>query len=282
MSKYSLTILVFLFPAKKAHTQGIFPEPRSAAIMGMADNGLNKQDANAIFYNPAGLVYLPHSSFSFQAIHYWNTAELNCWSTSFSSKPGSHDALGFQIFGLSSSIFNYSKTGVAYARTISKNSAVGIQFYHRGMYLKGDNPFSNHDLMLEAGLQIQLNPKLRLAALLAKTHLFQKDSEKKQLSDSYKLGCLIKPGRLIEMTLELKHALKTLPELSWGLNYTPPEGKMHWRMGINWSCKELTTGFGWEYPKLNWDISTLYHPELGFTYALGILFKLKHYAYTTP
>lgn len=254
--------------------QVAFPEPSTASMLGMANNGLHSTQADALMYNPAGLSFLTQTTLIFSGVNYWGLEDFNIWHTGLAAPLRAKDAIGIQFMGFTPGNFSYLVSGIAYARQLSGSLAMGIQG-HFHQIAPGTNYSRVRSVGATLGLQVQLTTGIRISALLSRAYPFQEyGSLPAYYPDTYKLGILVHPVEAADMTLEIRHSLYTDPEISWGIAYRFFREKALWRMGINWTKQVFTTGFGWNFLGLSMDISTLYQAQLGFTQALSLTYKI--------
>ncbi len=272
-TSFRLTILVH-YCCSTLFAQSPFPEPTTAGTLGMANNGLHSNQADALMYNPAGLSYLTQATFMFSGVNYWGLEDFNIWQAGLAAPLRSKDAMGIQLMGFTPGSFTYLVSGIAYARQLSGSLAMGVQT-HVHQISPGGTSSRVRSIGATLGVQVQLTPVIRVSALLSHAYPFLKHGAlPNYYPDTYKLGIMVHPIEAADMTLEIRHSLHTDLEISWGIAYRFFQEKSLWRMGINWTKQVFSTGFGWNFFGLSVDISTLYQGHLGFTQALGFTYKI--------
>lgn len=274
MFKYLLYTLTSLFISTCLKAQGNFPQTCTTAGLAMANTALHLENIDALAYNPAGIHCLKRINTSFHGTNYWGIEGINTWTFALALPNSMKDGFGLQLQGFRPGQFSFIKTGLSYGRKLTQNTAAGIQFlYHAATNIEKE---TNSRISAELGIQLKISNLVGFSALLHSFYpYFQQSESIFAYPDAYRMGFVFRPGDFIELAFEIHHSLYRKPGYSMGLAYHFSKDRYQWRMGFDWSKTSFSTGLGMEFLGLQLDLATLYHPDLGFTQAIGLIKKFE-------
>lgn len=256
--------------------------PSGGRSAGMGNASVALKDFWSVQNNQAGLAYFNKLSVGFAYQNNFLVEELGLKTGAFVLPVHfGNFGLVYQYFGYSS--YNRSKLGLAYARKLGENFAVGLQLD----YLKtkiGEDYGSKNSVTFELGVITNLTPDLVLGA-----HVFNPINVKleeeydERIPAIYKLGLAYSITDEILITLETEKNMDFKPLIRGGVEYliTP---KVSARVGYSSVpaktgsekfsiSSELNFGFGLDLNRFIMNIASSYHQTLGWSPAVSFMFK---------
>ncbi|MBK8657423.1 MAG: hypothetical protein IPN22_00710 [Bacteroidetes bacterium] len=171
-------------------------------------------------------------------------------------------------FGLCANYYGYksyneTKIGLAYARQFGQKVSFGIQFdYMRTTILENGN---RNFFTLEAGIQYKPWNVLTIAA-----HVYNPIPYKvekvygERLPTILKFGLGYEPSKKVLLAVEYEQDIHYKPQFKAGVEYRPIK-YLDIRAGVQTTPFSASLGVGVNVKGVNIDVSSSYHPVLGFT-----------------
>jgi hypothetical protein len=237
--------------------------PVGARSSSLASASVSTTDIWSSFNNQAGLAWLRTPALGF---HYENKFlikeyALQAGTAALPLKPGT-GALSYRYFGYSK--YHEAKVGMAFARKLHKNIAVGVQVNYHQTYL-AESYGSSHALTVEIGLMYTPIENLFIGA-----HLFNPNRSKSNtiqeeyIPTVYRIGAgcniLNKATLLFETEKDLEHN----PVFKGGLEINALKN-LDFRIGFGSDYIEYTFGLGYKSRRFAFDLAFSHHDILGFT-----------------
>lgn len=222
--------------------------------------------------NTAALAQLKSGGFGVYGERRFMLEELNQF-TSVIALPTSSGTFAVQgdYFGFSS--FNENQLGVAYARSIAKNVDVGVKFNYHTIRVAGYGDASA--VNFEAGTIFHLTERLHTGL-----HVYNPTSSKlgknsnEQLAAIYKAGIGYEPSNRIFISTEIIKQEDQPVNVNVGMQYNLHE-RLFLRGGISTLTNNSYIGAGVLMGFVRLDFNAAYHPQLGFTPGVLLLFNFK-------
>lgn len=251
------------------YAQNGLPQQAGARGAAMGNASLTFSDINSIFTNQAGLAYLDHLSFTAYGERRFLVADgLNSFlfGAAFPSKKLGTFGLSVHYFGYDK--YNEQKIGLVYARKLFKRFAIGVQFDYLATRI-GEYGTA-HNFTFEVGILTKISKQLEIAAHVfspARIELPNGDA----LPSVFKLGMAYIPSKQLRLTAELEKDLVQPFNGRFGVEYHPIE-LLYIRAGVSTLPTMVSFGFGLHFKGLKMDLSAYYHPVLGFTPGLSVIY----------
>jgi hypothetical protein len=169
--------------------------------------------------------------------------------------------------------FNSSAIGVSYGRQLHEKLSIGIQFNYITVQAAGYGSSSIGDV--EIGMIYRVADKL-----YAGLHAYNPVAGKLGITFPehaiavFKLGLGYEPGDKIFTSFEIEKQQGSPAGINAGMQYIFGK-QLIARMSIETTNRCYTVGFGWQWKNFRTDIISSFHPQLGITPALMLLFCFK-------
>lgn len=179
-------------------------------------------------------------------------------------------------FGINLNHFGYtnyseSKLGIAYAKTLGKNFAAGIQLDYLNTHISGEYG-NKYVFTFEAGILASPTENLRIGV-----HIFNPIRAKLSKYNDERVPLVLRTGicyifsEKIIATIEAEKNTDYPLSIKSGIEYGFRE-KFFLRAGIGTKPSLFAMGFGFYLNKLKLDIASSYHQTLGFSPQISLLY----------
>jgi hypothetical protein len=247
-------------------------QPLTVRYAGLGAYSKNFVDIFSGTSNQASLAQVKSGGFGVYGERRYFLEELNQF-TAMVAVPSLSGTFALQAdyFGFSS--FNENQIGLAYARSVAEKIDIGVKFnYHSiqaGVY--GNASAIN----FEVGTIFHLTENLHTGL-----HIYNPLSSKlgkntnEQLASIYKVGIGYEPSSRVFISSEIVKQEDQPVSVNAGLQYNLHE-KIFVRGGISSLTNNSYFGVGLNLSIIRLDVNTAYHPQLGFTPGILVLFNFK-------
>jgi hypothetical protein len=242
-----------------------------AASAGMGGIGTFSTEIYAAHNNQAGLGFLSATTFSIYSSRAYMVEGVNTFA-GLAAIPASFGTVGLEINYYGYEAYNEQKIGISYARKLSPNFALGIQFDYLSTNIKEYGQASG--VTVELGLLYFINKDFRLGV-----HLFNPVQTKigdieEPVPAVAKIALAIDPSEKVTLALENEITLRNRMNFKGGIEYRP-DPKFKIRTGVMTEPFTLTFGFGLQLAGWQFDLATGFHQYLGLTPHLSIIYAIK-------
>lgn len=180
-------------------------------------------------------------------------------------------------FGLNASYagftdYNETQLGLAYARSLGKKVDIGAQFNYNGIRIAGYGDAST--VSFELGTILHITDKLHTGVQVNNPvgGKFGKDQEK--LPSVYSFGLGYEASEKILLSAEVEKEENQPINVNAGFQYRfIPQLQV--RAGVSSAASIVWAGIGVHLNTVRIDITSSYHPQLGITPGLMLVFDLK-------
>lgn len=186
--------------------------------------------------------------------------------------------VGGGAFGLNVSSFGYSsysesKIGIGYGRRLAENLLIGVQMDYLRVQL-GDIYGTQNTFVAELGMKANLTNKLSVAA-----HVYNINRAKLAAYNDERVPTVLRLGGLYEfsekvlLVAEVEKDIQKKASVKAGMEYhvTKP---LYFRAGFSSEPFKTAFGVGLDLNLFKIDISTSYHPQLGFTPQMSLTYQM--------
>jgi hypothetical protein len=179
-------------------------------------------------------------------------------------------ALSFNSMGYK--LYRDTKLGLAFARSFGPNFSAALQLDYLSTYI-GENYGTRGAIAAEVSLLASLTPKLKMGFhLFNPTKASLADYNKEKIPTIAKLGLGYLVSEKIHVLLEVEKDLINKPVIRAGLEYFPVQF-LYIRAGVASNPALNAAGFGLQWKKVRIDLAASFHPQLGYTPNLGLLYS---------
>jgi hypothetical protein len=242
-----------------------------ARSAGMGNASVALIDQWSIHHNQAGMAFLEKSYGAVAVETLFGIPEnsIKGLAVGLHTKSG---VFGLNVSSYGFSLYNETKVGLAYARKLGDNFAIGVQMDYLTVGL-GENYGRAHAFAAEVGLMAKLNDKLTAGA-----HIYNPNRAKMADYNNEKIPTIIRLGFDYVFSKKLLVDVEVLKDIDHksvfksGLEYHIVD-MLYLRTGIATNPFVSSFGFGLSLKNLNIDIATSYHAVLGYTPHISLGYK---------
>jgi hypothetical protein len=264
---YAVLTLCGLFSMVRA--QNGAPNIAGAYGAGMGNAGATYYGVYSAFSNQAGLAMMDDTQFgaAIFAERRFFLAEMQ--HTGFAAAlPTKSGTFAVSATNFGDKRYSEQRAGLAYARKLGKNLAIGAQFDYIGTRIA---EYSNTaSLTFEVGMQAKVLQKFRLGA-----HIFSpirvKINEIDYIPTVLSLGAAFEANKNLLITGGFEQNLRNEPIGRVGVDYKIIDA-LSLRAGVSTNPTKSSFGIGLHLKPFQIDIAAQYHPILGFTPSISLLY----------
>jgi len=264
-------ILVLVISILNPYAQTL-RRPIAAPYIGFGSYSFNHVDAFSFTSNQASLAQLKKAAAGFYGERRFMLNEINNY----------HAAIGLPThsgnFGLKAgysgfSDYNETQIGLAYARRLGSKADVGVQFNYNGIGIAGYGNASA--ISFEAGGIFHISDKLHTGFHINNPvgGKFGKDQPEK-LPSVYTLGIGYDASEKFFFSAEIIKEEDQPVNVNAGLQYRFIS-ELIARAGMSSATSSTWIGLGLFFKSFRLDITTSYHPQLGLSPGLLLIFNFK-------
>jgi len=265
-------LLIAFFTTSVVQAQ-VIRQPLSIRYAGLGAYSKNFVDVFSATTNQAALAQLQSGAFGVYGERRFLLEELNQFSAIVAMPtPGGTFAVQGDYFGFST--YNENQLGLAYGRKIAQQVDVGVKFNYHTVRIAGYGNASA--INFEAGTIIHLTDKLH-----AGLHVYNPLSSKlgknsnEKLASVYQIGTGYEASDKVFLSAEIVKQEDQPVSVNAGMQYNINE-KVFLRGGISTLSNNSYVGVGLQLGFARVDLNTAYHPQLGFTPGILLLFNFKN------
>jgi hypothetical protein len=260
------TLLAFTIAVCPAQT---LRQPVSAVYLGLGAYSTQQQDVFSFVNNQAALAQVKQAGAGVYGERRFMLTEISVYTAAV-AVPSSLGNFGVSIKYMGFKNFNENQVGLAYGRELGKKAAIGIQFNYYGYRVPSYN--SDKTINVEIGALVHLTDKLT-----AGIHVynpvggkFSKTEEK--LTSVYKMGLGYDASDKFFVSAEVVKEEDFPVNLNAGFQYQFAR-RFFARGGIASANSVSYAGVGLSWSALRLDVSGSYHPHLGISPGLLLIYN---------
>ena len=273
MKKLSIFILISTITFVKLYASGEY-QGVGARYLAIGNASVTFNDVFATNYNQAGLGFIENISFGAATeLRFVNTGIYNSQiAVAIPIKKIGTFAYACNFFGDKN--YNEIRTGIAYGKSFGKKVSLGVRFdYMRASIatIGSKNAFS-----FDFGVQYQVLSNLILGAHIANPSRFKIDAQKytERFATVMQIGARYTVLKKVNIAAEFEKDLEHKPNFKFGIEYNPIN-LLFIRAGINTQALQASFGIGFQTKGLQIDVAGMYHPQLGFSPGISLVYNLK-------
>ena len=259
-----LVILPGLLPAQTLR------RPVSANYVGLGAYSIQHNDVFSFTANPAALAQLSSAAVGVFGERRFLMDELNNYVAAV-GLPTSSGNFGINADYFGSSDYNESRIGLAYGRKLGAKVDIGAQFNYHGIRIAGYGNSSAISFQLGAVMHITERLHAGFHAANPVGGKFGKDEQEK-LPSRYVVGLGYDASKKFFVGAEIEKEEDQTVNVNASLQYKfLPE--ILARAGISSATSSAWIGLGLTLKAFRLDLTTSYHPDLGITPGILLLFN---------
>jgi hypothetical protein len=245
-------------------------DPVSASYIGLGAYSNNHPDVFSFHTNQAALAKIKMVSAGIYGEKRFLLNELGLYDAA-ATLPTSSGNFGLDARYYGFSDYNESQVGLAYGRSLGFKVDVGVQFNYYNIRIAGygNAPAINFEIGTIFHLTDKLNAGFHAYNPVG-GNLAKNDEEK--LASVYSMGIGYDASEKFFMSIEIEKEENKPVSVNAGLQYKfLPQ--LLTRIGISTATSLLYFGIGYGFKSMRFDVTTSYHPQLGITPGLLLVFS---------
>lgn len=250
----------------------VLRRPVAAAYAGFGAYSINHVDVFSFTANQASLAQVKNIAAGVYGERRFLLNELNNY-TGVVAVPTSSGNFGLKANYSGFSDYNESAVGLAYGRKLGAKVDIGAQFNYHGIRIAGYGNASA--ISFELGTILHISEKLH-AGVHASNPVggkFGKDQQEK-LSSVYSLGLGYDASEKFLVNVEIEKEEDQPVNVNAGLQYKFLPQLLA-RAGVSSATSSAWLGLGLTLKSFRVDVTASYHPQLGVTPGILLLFNFK-------
>lgn len=270
--KKLLALVFFFLTALGGFASGDnFSAGARAAAMG--DASVTLADVFSTTTNQAGLAYVRQYTVGIFSDRKFLSAAINNFNLGAALPVEKVGTFGISANFYGYKYYNETKIGVAYARAFGEKVALGVQLDYLRFYVFEGG--TRQLVTVEAGVQYKPWKVLTLGAHLYNPIPYSIEKiYKERLPTVLKFGLGYEPSRKVLLAVAYQQDIHYKPQFKAGIEYRPLK-YVTARAGVQLLPFSASLGFGANVAGLNIDVAGAYHPVLGFTPQLALIYSFK-------
>jgi hypothetical protein len=245
-------------------------KPVSANYIGLGAYSLNHVDVFSFTSNQASLAQLKTAAAGIYGEKRFLLNELNNYTAvvALTTSTGNF-GLKTNYYGFSD--YNETQLGFAYGRNLGNKIDIGAQFNYHGIRIAGYGSASA--ISFELGAIMHVSDKLHAGVHVANPAggKFGKDQQEK-LSSVYTIGLGYDASEKFFISVEIEKEEDQPVNVNAGMQYKFLPQLLA-RIGMSTATSSAWFGLGLNIKSFRIDVTTSYHPQLGITPGLMLLFN---------
>lgn len=244
------------------------PQSIGARSNSLGGASITLADPFSLFNNQAAMAFVKDVSFGIYTERRFMLKELsfNAAGIIVPTKSG--------VFGLSANyygfdVYNEKKLGLAYSRLFSEKISAGIQFDYLGTSIAEYGNSST--FTVEAGLLVKISEKLTTGAHVFNPVRVNTGFADEKIPTTLKVGLAYSPSDKVMLAAEAKKDIDEPAQFCGGIEYRVVDA-LHLRAGFETNPSIYSFGLGINVKQLKIDLATTYHPVLGVSPGLSIIY----------
>lgn len=268
----NLLFFLLLTTVKSLYGQVVLPV--GARANALANTSVTLNDCWSYFHN-AGVVPMKNSvqvGVFYQTRFLAKEVQQQALAGVIPVKKGAF-SVGAQFYGYEQ--FRFSRIGMGYALALSDNISFGVQGNLNQLRL-GGNYGSTVKGTIEAGFLATLSPKWKMGMSVFNIGRQTIWKNGDRYGTTMKLGASYEPSKKVKTLFELEKQVLYPMNAKCAFEYFPNES-FAFRLGTQTQPFLFAFGFSYLKNKLQIDLSSQFHPYLGWTPSIGFNYQFKQH-----
>ena len=231
----------------------------------------NFLDAFSFTSNQASLSSLKEASAGVYSEQKFLLKELNI-STLAVAVPLKNAGVGFEANYFGNENYNESQLGIAYAKKLGSLADIGVQFNYYSIKIPG---YTNYNTInFEVGAIFHPSEKLHLGFHAYNPVAGKLKNSNEKLASIYKTGIGYEVSEQVFISAEIIKEENKSVNVNAGIEYIFSK-QFFARTGIFSDTGTPYAGAGWHWKNLRLHVTVSYHPQLGFSPGLMLIYFFK-------
>lgn len=269
--KTTVLFSVFVLLATSAVSQTL-RRPIAAPYIGLGAYSFNHIDAFSFISNQASLAQLKNPAAGVYGERKFMLSELNNYTAAI-GLPSQSGNFGLKAVYSGFSDYNETQIGLAYARKLGDKIDIGVQFNYNGIRIAGYGAASA--ISFEAGTIFHVTDKLHTGFHINNPvgGKFGKEQQEK-LPSVYTVGLGYDASENFFVSTEIVKEEDQPVNVIAGIQYKFIPQLLA-RTGMSTATSSAWLGIGLTWRSFRLDVTSAYHPQLGITPGVLLLFNFK-------
>lgn len=265
-------LILLLLPFYSCINGQTIRRPVAALYTGLGAYSINHVDVFSFNNNQASLAQIKNASVGAYGERRFMLDELSLYQLSI-AVPTSSGNFGVKAGYFGFSDFNESQIGLAYGRKLGAKLDVGVQFNYNGVQVSGYGNASA--INFEIGTILHLTDKLN-AGVHAYNPVGGKfgKNEDEKLASVYSVGFGYEASEKFFVSAEIEKEENQTVNVNAGMQYKFLQ-QLIARVGIATNTSNVYAGVGLFLKSFRLDVVASYHPQLGVTPGLLLIYGFK-------
>ncbi|MFI5133037.1 MAG: hypothetical protein ACHQEB_01810 [Chitinophagales bacterium] len=270
--KFTLFLSAAFFTTSLLQGQ-ILRRPVAAPYIGLGAYSLNHVDVFSFTSNQASLAQLKNAAVGIYGERRFLLSELNNYTAAF-ALPTASGNFGLQTGYFGSTDYNETQIGLAYGRKLGRKVDIGAQFNYNGIRIAGYG--NSSAVSFEIGTVMHVTDKLHVGVHANNPvgGKFGKDEQEK-LPSIYSFGLGYDASEKFFFSAEIQKEEDQPVNVNLGLQYKLLPQLLA-RAGMETATSSAWIGIGLSWKSFRVDVTTSYHPQLGITPGLLLVFNFNN------
>ena len=269
--KRKFTLTIILLSVATFYSKGqIIRRPVAAPYIGLGAYSIRHQDIFSFTSNQAALAQVNNAAVGVFGERRFLLNDLNNYTAAL-AVPTNSGNFGLKIGYFGSADYNETQIGLAYGRKMGEKVDIGAQFNYNAIRIPGYG--SSSAVSFEIGTVLHLTDQLHIG-IHANNPVggkFGKDQEEK-LPSVYSFGLGYDASEKFYFSAEILKEEDQPVNVNVGLQYKLLPQLLA-RVGMETATSSAWAGIGISWKVFRIDVTTNYHPQLGVTPGLLMLFN---------
>lgn len=268
----TILIVSFVLLSNIGHSQTL-RRPMTASYTGFGAYSINHADVFSFISNQASLAQVKNIAAGLFAERRFLLSELNNYVAAV-AMPTRSGNFGLKANYAGFTAYNETQIGLAYGRRLGTKADVGVQFNYNSMRASGYG--SSSALSFEMGTVFHLSEKLHTGFQVSNPigGKFGTDKQEK-LPSVYSAGIGYDASEKFLISMEVQKEEDQPVNVNAGFQYKPITS-LSVRAGISSATSSVWGGVGVLLQSFRIDITASFHPQLGLTPGMLIVFSQKN------
>ncbi len=253
-------------------------QPISAIYLGLGAYSMHQGDVFSFVNNQAALAQIKNATAGVYGERRFMIAATSMYSAAVAI-PSSHGNFGMNLSFAGFKNFNEYQIGLAYARNLGSVVDIGVQFDYYGYRIPAY--INANTITFEMGAMFHLTNQLNAGIQVYNPIGGKMLKSDEQLSAIYKMGLGYDVSEILMVATELVKEENNLLNLNAGVQYQMVKN-FFVRIGISSATASSYGGVGICWNNMRLDISGSYHPQLGWSPGLLLLFNSRNTIVSPP
>lgn len=227
-------------------------------------------DVFSFLANPASLTQTKHTAAGISSARKFMLSELGDYAIAGNLHAGP-GTFGLALLYTGDAAYKEMQAGLAYGRKLGTGISLGVQLNYSSTGVAAG--YGKYSAMHGAvGLIMHITPQLHAGIHVSGLSAPGKNKQTVQPSPSFKIGAGFEPSSGLLITATINKKMYEPVHMSAAVQYLPVK-RLLIRLGLESQTASWFTGAGFYKGNIRIDVFAYYHPQLGFTPGMSLIFQ---------